>query len=60
MVTMLSLVHGFLNGMQDFGTAVKRPGVSSMILKQKDKAWNGASQALQDTKNFYFKSQKTK
>jgi hypothetical protein len=23
MVTMLSLVHGFLNGMQDFGTAVK-------------------------------------
>jgi hypothetical protein len=23
MVTMLSLVHGFLNGVQDFGTAVK-------------------------------------
>jgi hypothetical protein len=23
MVTMLSLLHGFLNGMQDFGTAVK-------------------------------------
>jgi hypothetical protein len=35
-----------------------RPGVSSMIPKQKDKAWNGASQAHQDTKNFYLKSQK--
>jgi hypothetical protein len=34
-----------------------RPGVYGMNLKQKDKAWNGA---LQDLKNFDFKSQKTK
>jgi hypothetical protein len=34
-----------------------RPGVSSMIPKQNDKAWNGARQAFQDTKNFDFKSQ---
>jgi hypothetical protein len=31
-----------------------------MIPKQKDKAWNGARQVLQDTKNLDFKSQKTK
>jgi hypothetical protein len=30
-----------------------RPGVSSMIPKQKDKTWNGAQQALQD-KTFQF------
>jgi hypothetical protein len=31
------------------------PEVPSMIPKQKDKAWNGA---LQDTKNFDFKSKR--
>jgi hypothetical protein len=37
-----------------------RPEASSMIPKQKDKAWNGTGQALQDMKNVVFKSQKTK
>jgi hypothetical protein len=37
-----------------------RPGVSSLIPKQKYKACNGARQALQGTKNFNFKSQKNK
>jgi hypothetical protein len=30
-----------------------------MIPKQKEKAWNGAYHALQDTKNFDFKGQKS-
>jgi hypothetical protein len=33
-------------------------GVSSMIPKQKYKAWNGAQQAPQDKKNFDFKKKK--
>jgi hypothetical protein len=36
------------------------PGVSSMIPKQKDKAWKGPRQGLYDKKNVDFKSQKTK
>jgi Tfp pilus assembly ATPase PilU len=37
-----------------------RPGVLSMIPKQKGKAWNDTHQALQKTIHFYFKSQKNK
>jgi hypothetical protein len=37
-----------------------KPGVSGMIPKLKDKIWNGAHQALQDTTNFDLKSKKTK
>jgi hypothetical protein len=37
-----------------------RLGASSMITKQKGKAWNGGRQVLQDSKVLDFKKQKNK